>query len=218
MRFRTGAILIGALAALISLYSVLEARLSDFYIFDSPSLHALAREAITNHGNDTAAMVRYIVDDLSQKHPKNINLEEEWVFNNAGGAMGAMYILHASVTEYVIIFGTAVGTEGHSGRHPVDNFFHILTGTQTAYTPGPGSFLPEVYPPGSMHYMPRGTVQQYKMDSTCFALEYSRGWIPPMLFFGLADMVTSTLDFQNIWRTGLITAREMGRNLGAGKF
>lgn len=39
----------------------------------------------------------------------------EWIFMNCGGWMGAAMILHASLSEYVLFFGTAVDTSGHSG-------------------------------------------------------------------------------------------------------
>jgi C-8 sterol isomerase len=117
------------------------------------------------------------------------------------------------VTEYLIIFGTAVGTEGHTGRHTADDYFHILSGTQLAYAPHTDPFRPEVYPPGSVHHLKRGEVKQYKMDGQCFALEYARGWIPPMLGFGFADTVSSTLDGMTAWRTVLVTGREMVANL-----
>jgi C-8 sterol isomerase len=115
------------------------------------------------------------------------------------------------VTEYLIIFGTALGTEGHTGRHTADDYFHILTGTQLAFSAG--SFEPEIYPPGSVHHLRRGDVKQYKMESACFALEYARGFIPGMLFFGYADTFSSTLDFPTIWATTRVTGEQILRNL-----
>lgn len=73
-----------------------ERNLNKFYIFTLDELADVSTRGLAAHGNDTRAVVKYIVDDLHKTHGVYINLEEDWVFNNAGGAMGAMYILHAS--------------------------------------------------------------------------------------------------------------------------
>ncbi|RMJ21878.1 C-8 sterol isomerase [Aspergillus sp. HF37] len=227
---RNLSILAVVLALFSALYKYLDARLDQFYIFTPEQLHELSTRAIDTHGNNTRGMVDHIVGELDQVTPGNhVNIDQEWVFNNAGGAMGAMYIIHASkppflphavvavaiaavgITEYLIVFGTAIGTEGHTGRHTADDYFNILSGTQLAFVPG--EFEPEVYPAGSVHHLQRGLVKQYKMESSCFALEYARGWIPPMLFFGYADTFSSTLDFPTLWATTRITGREMISNL-----
>lgn len=86
-----------ALAVLAPLIALAERNLESFYIFDHGELHELSQRAIAAHGEDTQAMVDYIVSELKEKHPSHVNLDQEWVFNNAGGAMGAMYIIHASM-------------------------------------------------------------------------------------------------------------------------
>ena len=82
----------------------------------------------------------------------------------------------------------------------------------------PGEFEAEVYRPGDVHHLHRGDVKQYRMPDNCFALEYARGWIPPMMFFGFADGFSSTLDIPTLWTTSYITGREMIGNLLLGKF
>jgi C-8 sterol isomerase len=207
---------LGVLTALLSgLVYFIETNADRFYIFDTDHLQDLAKRSIAQHGNNTRDIVKYITTELAETHPGYVSVEEDWVFNNAGGAMGAMYIIHASITEYLIIFGTTIGTEGHTGRHTADDYFHILTGTQTAYAPG--DYEPEVYGPGSVHHLHRGDAKQYKMPDGCFALEYARGWIPPMLFFGFADGLSSTLDLPTLWKTTHLTGRAMIGNLLKGK-
>jgi C-8 sterol isomerase len=90
-------ILILAASFLFTLFRFLDSHLEWFYIFTPSELHDLSVRAIGVHGNDTRSVVEFIVSELSQKHPGGyVNLDEEWIFNNAGGAMGAMYIIHAS--------------------------------------------------------------------------------------------------------------------------
>ncbi|CAK5265581.1 unnamed protein product [Mycena citricolor] len=219
-------------SVLVVLGGFLDQIKSRWYVFDPTAMHQLAQAAIAASPDDTAGMIRHIVANLTATYPsKQIKLNtdsSEWVFNNAGGAMGAMYIIHASITEYLIIFGTPLGTEGHTGLHTADDYFNILVGEQWAFAPG--ALEMERYPPGSVHYLPRGTAKQYKMHEGCFALEYARGgrfilkrltqaerrdsgWIPLMLPFGLADTFFSTLDIITLYHTVRVTGREMLRNL-----
>ncbi|KAK4052966.1 C-8 sterol isomerase [Microbotryomycetes sp. JL221] len=220
----------------------LESVKHNWYIFDSPSLHAICKEAVRLYPEDNVSMVNYVVNNVRERYPSHaINQNSfsatplhitnsstgavdaasytpnprEWVFNNAAGAMGTMYIIHASITEYLIIFGTATGTEGHTGRHTADDYFHILSGEQWAVPAG--GFETERYPPGTMHHLRRGEVKQYKFHEAGFALELAQGWIPPMLPMGMADTVFSTLDFLTFYHTARLTAREMVRNLLHGK-
>lgn len=87
------AILVGVLSPVLYL---LDRNLESFYIFKTDHLHDLAKRGIAAYGNDTRAIVDHIISELHEMHPNNVNLDQEWFFNNHGGAMGAMYIIHAS--------------------------------------------------------------------------------------------------------------------------
>lgn len=85
-------------ALLYGIYTILESNLDNFYIFSPIQLHAISQSAIAEHGNDTSLVVSSIISQLNaiDSVKPYLSTNEEWMFNNAGGAMGGMYIIHAS--------------------------------------------------------------------------------------------------------------------------
>src|SRR5437667_12798655 len=84
------------------------------YVFDPRVLHAAAIKRV---GLPHQEMVRLLSDDLAQLYPGHICQKQDWILSIAGGSMGIMTVLHGSLWEYVIIFGTPIGTQGFAGRY-----------------------------------------------------------------------------------------------------
>ncbi|KAL7274883.1 C-8 sterol isomerase [Rhizina undulata] len=202
--------------ALPVLFYALDSLLPKCYIFDPVKLQELSQAAIEKHDGNTTAVMEHLVNGLRKEYgEKYVNTldADSWFFNNAGGAMGSMIILHASLTEYLILFGTPLGTEGHSGVHMAHDYFTILSGEQSRLLPG--EIEPTIYKPGMQNHLPRGVAIQYALKG--WALELAQGWIPSMLPFGYLDTFTSTLDFANLWKTTYLTAKNMIGQLLLGK-
>lgn len=198
------------------------------YLFDPTVLQSIIRGVLglaegespkpVERGASPASIddiVDRLRDKLSERYPGHIMAGSGWIFNNAGGAMGEMCVLHASLTEYIIVFGTPIGTEGYSGRFAADDYFYILDGEHWAYSEG--EHERRVCRPGEMSHLPRGKTCGYRMPDRCYAVEYARGFIPQMLPFALADAFTSTLDPIPVLRTMRVYTKAVVGELLRGK-
>ncbi|MBD3351085.1 MAG: hypothetical protein GF364_06330 [Candidatus Lokiarchaeota archaeon] len=181
-------------------------------IFDPKKLHEIAKDAI---GKPTEQAFDYIIDALKEEYGDYIHAvpkeKRSWIFNHAGGAKGQMLLLHGSLREYLIIFGTCQGTEGHSGRYNTEVFDFVFEGEMLCEYEG--VFKNEIHRPGSPAYLPSSMVKHYCIKKKAWMLEYSRGNIVSMLPFGLADIFTSTLDhiilFRTIYHFGKLVVKNM---------
>lgn len=110
-------VLSATLCTLLSFFLYLALIYKPRYIFSPAEMSIIAKQAIQDgqrHDGSLNYTVQSVVDQLRSRHPRHILSNPPWMFNNAGGAMGSMLVLHCSFIEYVIVFGTALGTEGHT--------------------------------------------------------------------------------------------------------
>jgi C-8 sterol isomerase len=182
-------------------------------VFDPNEIDRIVRN---NQAGTVEENIEGVVRDLKAAYPKYVSTRNEWVMSVAGGCRGHFRIVHASITEYILIFGTPIGTDGFTGRFPADDWFWMLSGEQWVYDEG--QLDKTVYKPGSpVHLLPRGTGRFFKFTEGSYGVEYVRGWVPLMMPFGLADAMTSTLDGSSIVKTIKAYGRATIENLLVGK-
>jgi len=169
------------------------------YVFDPNVIHEISRKHL---GQPLEVMFEKITSELSERYPDAIDDSKPWIFNNAGGVMLQMKLLYASTREYVMIWGTPIGSEGHTGRHLVEFYDTVLDGEAWYYQEG--QFTRDVYTPGDHVFLGKGESAGMHYPDHVWMVEYARGVLPSLLPFGLADALLSTLDFKTALQTVVI--------------
>jgi C-8 sterol isomerase len=180
-------------------------------IFDPDTLQDICRK---NLGLPLEEKLEAITDDLDKQYPNRIRRKKTWVFKMCGGSLGMLTIMYASITEYLVIFGSPTGSEGYTGRYHWSHVYDILLdGEMRCYARG--QFEPAVYKPGDMAFLRKGYDKGYRMKDHTWMLEYCRGLIPTMLLFGVLGSLLQTMDFksarQQFWDFSRIAIRELLR-------
>ncbi|KAL8620083.1 Sigma non-opioid intracellular receptor 1 [Nucella lapillus] len=165
------------------------------YLFSEEEVASIARKYVVKSNQDVPSAFNKVLADMRKNYPGHILPDEDiqWIFMNAGGWMGAMCLLHASLTEYVLFFGTAVDTSGHSGRYWVNISDTILMGTFHQWKEG--ALERKTYAPGDTVFHAWGDATAVSWEAETWMVEYGRGFIPSTLGFALADNIFSTTDF-----------------------
>ena len=146
--------------------------------------------------NQTITLVQH---QLHTVHPALIHVHDQWLFNLAGGFKTGLLLLHASLTEYVAIWGSAVHTVGHSGRNWATFDDWIIAGNGTWWAEG--SLNVSHHVPFSHLHTERWAGRVVQLRANTWMLEHAHGVIPALLPFGLADGLVSSLDPLLIWKS-----------------
>jgi C-8 sterol isomerase len=180
------------------------------YIFDPEVLQSIAKRYIGLPHED---LVSSVVRDLAKAYPGHIETREKWILSICGGVMGIMTILHGSLSEYLLIYGTPIGTEGFSGRYRVDIFDVVLSGEMWTYTEE--TFRKRaVTLPGEIACLRRRQAKGVRISEDCWMLEYGRGPIPTTLPFALSGAVAGfelKSVLQTMWIYGRLAFKELCR-------
>ncbi|MEN3306659.1 MAG: hypothetical protein V7603_2861 [Micromonosporaceae bacterium] len=177
------------------------------YLFDPDVIHECSMAGL---GLPKPAMFDAVAESMDAKYPGRIVHDQPWVYSNAGGAMIQMKLYYASVFEYLMIWGTPIGSEGHSGRHLVGFWDTVIDGEMWYY--GEGQFDKRVYKPGDRVYVGRNQARAMNFTDGVWAVEYARGPLPASVPFGVADELVSTLDFATAGQTLAVYATLVGHH------
>ena len=77
------------------------------FVFDPQVVHECAMVGL---GRPKPEMFDAIAEAMAERYPGRLDFHQPWIFSNAGGAMIQMKLYYASIYEYVMIWGTPIGS------------------------------------------------------------------------------------------------------------
>jgi ERG2 and Sigma1 receptor like protein len=163
------------------------------HLFDPEVLAEVVRMHV---GAPVEQQFANVSQTLRSIYGDHVSPGQRWSFSNAGGVMCSISPLHVSPGEYLLFSGTAIGSEGHSGRHRTDVHQLVMSGELWTYEAG--SFERKVHRPGDLVMLRRGSAHGIKLRPGLWTLEYGRGNVASLFPFVLADTAFSTLDFVDL--------------------
>jgi len=176
------------------------------YVFDPAVVHECSMTCLDQ---PKPQMFDTFAASLADRYPGRLDFDQPWLYSNAGGAMIQMKLYYASISEYIMIWGTPIGSEGHSGRHLVGFWDTVIDGEMWYY--GEGQFEKRVYRPGDRVYVGPRQARAMNFTTGVWAVEYARGPIATSLPFGIFDGLFSTLDLPTLGVTFGVYASLVGR-------
>jgi hypothetical protein len=179
------------------------------YVFDPEVIHECAMKGL---GLRKPQMFDVVAKEIERRYPGHIDHSQPWIYSIAGGAMIQMKLYFASMREYVMIWGTPIGSEGHSGRHRAAFWDTVIDGETWYYAEG--QFEKRIYRPGSRIFVGKGQACGMNFTDGVWAVEYARGAIPLSMPFGLSDELLSVLDLPTAVRTLSMYTSLIGRHWG----
>jgi ERG2 and Sigma1 receptor like protein len=165
-------------------------------VFDPEVVHQCSMECL---GLPKPQMFDVFARSLAKHYPRTLDPRQPWIYSIAGGAMIQMKLYYASMTEYIMIWGTPIGSEGHSGRHFTGFWDTVIDGEMWYY--GEGEFEKKLYKPGDRVYVGPGQARAMNFTDGVWAVEYARGFIPLSMPFGIAEEVLICHDFLTATQT-----------------
>jgi C-8 sterol isomerase len=174
------------------------------YLFDPQVLADAVRPHV---GLPIEEQVHAVSSTLHAVYGEHVNPGQPWMWSTAGGIMCAISVLHVSLDEYLLFCGTAIGSEGHSGRHRAEIYDVVMGGELWTYQPGNADR--KVYTPGELACLQRGSANGSKLRPGTWLLEYARGNVPSLFPFALGDTLFSTLDTTDLVQQLGISTRLM---------
>lgn len=181
------------------------------YTFQHRELHKIAEKYA---GQPPSQFMPKILLDIRRRYGPHVIAEKEtdWVSMAAGGLRAKLFLISASLTEYLAVFGSPIRTSGHTGFHWVNQSCSVLLGSVERSMEG--QLTKEDFGPGDYIRGPMLQTSHVALSDDTWLLCYGRGFLPVSLPFWTLENLFISTDIPSVGRLLFFAFRSTTREAG----